>query len=399
MPINKSQSGQTFAELADQISSKYSERYDPISMRGLKSEMTDLKDHQEVARAKKFESDAKASNMGKILAFGGPTNDNDPKLVARAKEVLSSLNGTSDFSLGAITPEKLAQLDTMSNERINNLLRSIPSQKDMNPDFSRTIKESFPDLFPSDRQDAPDKINVASDRANAGISDALNAAPTELGGLEQTSRVAGEGEFPENGSFDPTNLRYAPVAFNALNLLNKNSETETAPVNTAAPQQTRFDKVDTSGVERGITERGRAFTQTNAAVSGGNAAGFLSNELASQINQLRATGEARLQGQVQDRQTDQLNAGEQGRVDQFNANIQSENNRMSFATNDINARNRGASQNIKSSSLAQIGTDLGNIGKEEFFMDQVKGYTGYDPRTLRKSAYGGYLMGKLKKKK
>jgi hypothetical protein len=102
---------------------------------------------------------------------------------------------------------------------------------------------------------------------------------------------------------------------------------------------------------------------------------------------------------MQDTQIDQLNAQEQSRVDQFNASIQGQNNQMRLVTDDINARNRAASQNIKAGSLAQIGTDLGNIGLEKYTKNLVEKYTGYNPDTLKKEEfrYGGYLLKRKKK--
>lgn len=419
MPTNKSQNGKTFAELASEISNKYSDRYDAISQKTLKKEMGALKDAQEIARAKKQAEDFSQANLGKILAYGGPTSNN-PELLKRAKDVLSSLNGTSKFSLKGITPEVLSQLDGMSDDKIKNLLRSIPLQPNMDPGMSNKIKQGFPELFSDDTssdrslsdflRDAKASVPInPTERSQAQIQSKLAEAPV---GDMQIPMKEGKDKLNVNLDFDPTDLRYAPVLTNALNLFGNKPEVQQAPVNRASAQQSRFDRVDTSALERAITERGRAFTETNRGVSGGNAAGFLSNELASQLNQLRATGDARLQAEAQNRETDQLNAAEQARVDSFNANIQSENNRMKFATDDINARNRAASENLKRMSLAQIGTDLGNIGREAYNRNQVASGTGYgtrpdgttykiggddDPNKIK--AYGGYLMSKIKKKK
>lgn len=401
MPTNKNQYGKSFADLAGEIDTKYSERYDPISMRGLKSEMTDLKDAQEVARAAKHESEAKASNLGKILAFGGPTDPNDP-----LGEYADTRTG-EHRSLGQVQEDDGDFTDTFYQDpeydRVSGFDKTMANYFKNNPvPVSGAKVSTAPPTNINPNLD--DNISVLGAKGTLSPEEAAGMKKSEL--LQQgiTAQHNADGEQEGGFNFDPTALRYAPVVTNALNLLGKKPEVETPHLNKATTTQSRFDKVDMSALERGITERGRAFTRANLSASGGNASGFLSNELASQINQLRATGEARLQASAQDTEIDKLNAAEQARVDSFDANIQSENNRMKFATDDVNARNLAASQNIKSSALAQIGTDLGNIGREAFLTDQVAAGSGYKYNRKTKKftkdfKYGGYLLSKMKKKK
>ena len=186
-------------------------------------------------------------------------------------------------------------------------------------------------------------------------------------------------------------LRYAPILTNALSLFNKKPEVERPNLITAAPNQTHFDKVDLSGLKRDVAEQARGFTRSNMSSSGGNTGSFVSNELASQLNQIKGLTGANMQAAQANTEIERLNAAEQGRVDSFNMNKQQFNSRQQTFTDDINARNMANFDNIRSNAISQIGTDLGNVGREAQMVDVIGNTTGYSALTGKKLQDGGMI--------
>lgn len=639
MPTNKAQNGKTFADLAKEINSKYEDMYDPISQRGKKHELNQLKDSQEKVRAAKFQEDYVAANMnsikaygGKMLAGGGPKNDpyvsqslnvqtgnvynidelskgerrdikkleklkekypedknkyqriidryvakpfsntdpNDPEkpitggpkigqvlnpeinsgsfamlkeLIKRGGLDLNQMEITSmlrteeqqakmkkngrtpaenslhlkgnaldfgysnpynkkigefmatpegkqfakDFDLfyqeeddhyhmglrnegdpGSVgkTPEgqKLMEqyneefsqyisednpyadftkifggnknlfLNNNNNENLNKLLQlagNIQTKADTGGVFSledgeyeelqgfqseidhiRTLEKRKQELGskPQEQKKMPLKNQLPDSNemtldAQIAVEGARQEKAEEMEQANLDSLAKASEKYKNRLKFDTSDLRYAPVLMNALNLLGKKPEEQVAPVNTASTSAAKFDDVDMSGIKRDVIRQGASMDRDLERVSGGNAGAYAARKLLADSSTKRAIAGANMQGQMQQTEIDKLNASENARVDQFNAGIQRENNRLEFATNDINAANQAASQNIKQQSLAAIGTSLGNIGKEDMMRDQAGAFSGYyyDKKnnrwTKQPQAYGGYLLSKMKKKK
>lgn len=203
-------------------------------------------------------------------------------------------------------------------------------------------------------------------------------------------------------------LRYAPMLSNIINMASakkpdsvksqmeamgyKTSVDENL-ANRISPRQTQFSNIDTSQLQRGITNQARGFTQNNINASGGNAGMFMSNELANQGNVMDATGKAMMQAAQMDRQTEAMNAGERGRIDQFlqgqnaqQTSAQQANVGIGMQLADLDARNLGAFNTNKSANLTGLFSNLGALGKEKDQMKMIGNAFGYN-------SFGDYLKG------
>jgi hypothetical protein len=227
-------------------------------------------------------------------------------------------------------------------------------------------------------------INKLKDRADSRLNYMFN------------QRNRPEGFTPEVSN----PLRYAPLAANLFGILSArkapSTQSEMARMgyrtsvdenlgSQVSPRQTLFSNVDVSQLERGITNQARGFTSSNLNVSGGNAGMFLANELGNQGNIMNAIGNARMQAQQQDRQTQAMNAQEQARIDQFlqgqagmRQQAQAQNIGIGMQMTDLDARNLGAFNTNRAAQIAGLATNLGNIGKESDQMKMVANALGYN---------------------
>ena len=121
-------------------------------------------------------------------------------------------------------------------------------------------------------------------------------------------------------------------------------------------------------------------------VSGGNAGQFLANELANQSNVMNAIANARMQGQMQDRQTAAMNAQEQGRIDQFlqaqaqqEQGVQGMNAQLALQYQDLDDRNEAAFLTNRNNALQTMLGTIGSIGRENTLANMILAGTGYNP--------------------
>lgn len=158
-------------------------------------------------------------------------------------------------------------------------------------------------------------------------------------------------------------LRYAPVAMNAYQLSKMGK-----------PEVERLDRLGNRYNpqymdERALTNQINAETNytANALANASNGSlGSLSNNiLGMQLNKTKALSDA--YSKVAD-----VNRNEDKTAQQFNLGVDQFNVGQSNQEKDINARNRGAFKTERSKLLGQIGTDLGNIGKEEVYKKMAK---------------------------
>lgn len=204
-------------------------------------------------------------------------------------------------------------------------------------------------------------------------------------------------------------LRYAPAVSNALQLANLKK-----------PQGVRLDRLDNrykpeyvdlaqqqNIVNQELNNVNSAIQQSGASQGASRAA-----MLGAQLNKTRALSGAYANAQVQ-------NAQQNAQAQQFNLGIDQTNLGQSNQEEEINAREKSAYDTQKSQLLTGIGTNLRDIGKEEFYKkypeamglkydwkgrstaDYQKGKDGkyyhkesgeeYKPLDQNKSAKGGYL--------
>jgi len=171
-------------------------------------------------------------------------------------------------------------------------------------------------------------------------------------------------------------LRYAPIAMNAYQLAKMGKpEVETLDrLNNRYNPQYMDEKALTNQINAETN-----YTANALANAANGSLGSLSNNiLGMQLNKTKALSDA--YSKVAD-----VNRNEDKTAQQFNLGVDQVNIGQSNMEKDINAKNRGAFKTEKSRLLGQMGTDLGNIGKETVYKKLAKeafGYT-YDGEYVR----------------
>jgi hypothetical protein len=240
----------------------------------------------------------------------------------------------------------------------------------------------------------------SGDATSRGMANPSFSNPQSSTSGSTSAQGAGTGNTNRFGR-DP--LSYAPVLGGALAMINNKRaapiernfvEDNTSLLGQVTPRQTQFSNVNMDQVERGIGQQARGFTASNINASGGNAGSFMANELANQGNVMNAIANARLQAQGQDRQTQQMNAQEQARIDGFNqtqnaqmqqaqAQNQGLNAQLALQYDDIDARNEAAFRTNRNDAMQSMLGTLGSIGRENTTNNMILGATGYN-------SFGGY---------
>jgi len=164
-------------------------------------------------------------------------------------------------------------------------------------------------------------------------------------------------------------LRYAPTAINAFQL----AKLPKAEVESLNRLDNRFkpNYVDEAALQNISRENYNMSNQALTGASGGSTSALRSNILGAGLNRNKALSSAYLKA-------DDINRGQDDRAQQFNMNVDRTNLQQSNSEKDINARNRAARDNEKSKLLSGIGTDIGEIGKEEKYKDIIEKISGYD---------------------
>ncbi len=157
-------------------------------------------------------------------------------------------------------------------------------------------------------------------------------------------------------------LRYAPALTNAIQLaklkkpegvITNKLSNRYKPTYTDLAQQQNIANQELNAVNSAIQQSGASQGASRAAL------------LASQLNKTRALSNVYAQAQQQNAQQDAI-------AQQFNLGVDQTNLQQSNLEEDINARNKGAYENEKSKLIFQLGTDIGNIGKEQLFKQYPK---------------------------
>lgn len=359
--------GKAFGEIAKEIQGKYQDRYDPISKRGLMSEMEALKEQQEFQKAKI------QAREQLTQALQAPQQVQAP--VQQAPMVASNQGVAPQIPIEQ--PEGHPASESYNQQ--------FGYGGNMDYGYGGTMKYNdggFLENYGNNKFGTP----------------SFGQTPTTFSFAPQASQPT-EANNP---------LRYAPLAANLFSILSaRKSPSTQSEMNKMGfktsidenlgsqviPRQTLFGNVDVSQLERGITNQARGFTGTNLNVSGGNAGQFISNELGNQSNVMNAIANARMQSQQMDQRTQAMNAGEQARIDQFlqgqagqKQQAQSTNVAIGLQLADLNARDLGAFNTNRANQIAGLATNLGNIGKEEDQMKMIANALGY-------TSFGNFFEG------
>lgn len=177
----------------------------------------------------------------------------------------------------------------------------------------------------------------------------------------------GKMDIKEKSKFDLNNidgslLRYTPIAMNAFQLATMGK-----------PEVEKLDRLNNKYQKQFLDEktyenivRQQAAAASNAIGRSGVSTGQLINaNLATQLNATKGISDAY-------NQIKQHNIGEEKLRQQTNFNNNQVNVSQSNAEKDINARNRGAFKTERSKLLSELGTSIGQVGKEELFKKYPK---------------------------
>jgi hypothetical protein len=191
--------------------------------------------------------------------------------------------------------------------------------------------------------------------------------------FSRTTNTIGDYLDNNGGKF----LKYAPVAMNAYQLAKLKK-----PVNQRL--QRLDDKYKAQYVDEAALQNVANQEMTNTingiSQSGASQGAIRSSILGAGLNKTKALSDAYMKADAENRLTDdkaqQFNLG----VNQFNTQVQHKESE-NWERNEANYRNE------KSKYLASIGTDLGQIGKEEVNKNQIAEALGY-------SVNGDYVVNK-----
>lgn len=342
----KNNKEKTFADISKDIKKKYDDRYDPISLNGLKTEMKRLRDMQEQLKEKE-----QLQQDQEMYAWGGLFDT-----ITTAPDSGKSSPAWVDFSINQADPVDMSDfdkqldqnqlfIDKQRNQNVSNFLQNDPVITN-NKQSTETFRKE-------------DTSSITRDP----LMYALTLGP--LAALLMNKRTDPI-DRSEAGRFVSTGKGEAGVG-------------------TSNPRQTQFDEVSMSPIERALTERSRGFSGANVQASGGNAGQFLANELANQVNVLNSQGQASLGQQQMNTQIAGMNAQEQARIDQIKMQDKARqqqaeniNAQLALQYDQIDDMNEGAFLTKRSNAVQAIFQNLGNIGKENTRDNIILKALGYD---------------------
>lgn len=260
--------------------------------------------------------------------------------------------GSFDKSAASYDPTKISL--GLPQQQSNQFLDNLKYVKDLN---SRGIAELSPEQL--NEKSGYSNPELAPENVKPGY-----VSPYPKAKLGETLNKAGNWVKDNYGNM----LRYSPVAMNAYQLAKMgNPEVETLDrLNTRYNPQYMDERALTNQINAETN-----YTANALANSSNGSLGSLSNNiLGMQLNKTKALSDA--YSKIAD-----VNRNENKTGQQFNLGVDQFNVGQSNQEKDINARNRGAFKTERSKLLGQIGTDLGNIGKEEVYKKMAKEAFGY----------------------
>lgn len=162
-------------------------------------------------------------------------------------------------------------------------------------------------------------------------------------------------------------LRLAPVATNMSQLLGMKR-----------PGFERLNRMDNRFKPEYLDERSmindlNAETNSvnNAISQSGASTGAMRNAMiGTNYNKMKALSDAAFKAKMQNIQTNQTGQ-------EFNFRTDASNIQQANLENDINAKNQAAFENNRSRFISQLGTDIGNFGKEEAYKKIARNTLGY----------------------
>jgi hypothetical protein len=269
------------------------------------------------------------------------------------------IGGVSGF-LGAKKQKKEISEATMNN--------AFAANKALRSDFanggSLFNKKQLDDEFSINDQ-SYDRLNSMDILGNyplpvAGSVKARKPDQTKLG-----KQVSGTFDNIKSGVKDNFSdaLRYTPIITNALQLKNMDDP----DVERLDRLNNRYEKdmVDENAVVNRVQQEADNTRRAILGTTGGSLGAARSGLLGTQLNTTRALSDAMLQAE-------NINRGENQRSQQFNLGVDQANLGQSNLENELNARNKGVYETNRSALISQIGTDIGQVGKEQRYKEMVR---------------------------
>lgn len=341
----------TYADAAKTVNKESEERpLDPISTRGKNAMLGILAQSQEVQRAKKNER-----NGGNVFAKGGNKN--------KGKDIspLLPFQATADWeNYHFIDPPLSSRLDLSAPVNNNIFLNSIKSIKD---DVSNPRKSLR-------RFDIPDYKSVK-------LTDSNNQLPTSM----RYAPAIGSAIGAIQSLFSKPNYSEADMILNAA----KNASQYTPIEGSYLGDYLEYSPIDTNYIANQIRQQGNRGISAINTTSGGNRATAMTNLIAQNAATQNALGDAYIKAVEQ-------NMANKARVAEFNRGTNQANAAM---RTDVAKQNQQALMNARnawmngimqaaqlrekermlreqsvSSNLSQLFANIGNIGRENFFMNQ-----------------------------
>lgn len=164
-------------------------------------------------------------------------------------------------------------------------------------------------------------------------------------------------------------MRYAPVATNALQLANLKRPGYQSLNRLNNRYQPQY--VDERSISNIANNELNNVSNSLVSSANGSQGALRANLLGASLNRGKTLSDAYINADAQNRQQDTI-------AQEFNTNIDRTNLQQANLELDINDRNSAAYENNKSKLLSQLGTDIGEIGKEEVYKKiarQMYGYT------------------------
>lgn len=236
---------------------------------------------------------------------------------------------------------------------------------------------------------------------------------TDVANPAPAARQQGPGFLSKAGNFIKNNigsesLRYAPVLVDMLQLGKLKGPTHESTPRLTNTYQPQF--MDEATIQNSIGAENRNTINALTNASGGSSAGLRAGILGANLNATKARSDAYIKMK-------EYNNNQNVAKQQFQLGIDQTNLAQANMENDINARNRDNYETQKSKFISNIGSTIGEIGKEQLFKKYPKMMAlGYDwngkyfinsktgdtkteaeassLETTAKKAKGGFLSGK-----
>lgn len=275
----------------------------------------------------------------------------------------------------------------MDNVDPNELVKML--QEGTKPPYMSSEQPYMSNDFVDSNKAKLDAITAESDAADAEMKFArdtnLTGVPTSNKPLEADSIDPYITQDDIKQSYDPsTLLRYAPAVTDAYQLatLKKPDEVSRGRLGNKYQSQQVDERSLVQGVQEGISNNRDAILSS----SGGSGAAARANLLGLSLQGTKALSSAMQSAGEANRQDNRM-------AQQFNLGVDQTNLQQSNAEKLANEQNQGAYDTQKSQLISQLGSNLGEIGKEQLFKKYPE-LMGMDFDAL-----GKYINGKNKKKK